>query len=113
MSELRGDSNFCGSLAYRILEYDTALDSEVPFMHFDEVTKEFWMDLTTEYEKKYYANANFELVLEVSLNDWPDVTPVFQIIDITVLCPTQHSSIQILGTPKPTLIEYDVTEAAL
>ena len=49
----------------------------------------------------------------MTLNDWPDVTPVFVFLETKILCPTEHSSLRIYGTPKVTEVEYDVTEALI
>lgn len=108
-ADIQGVPDICGERAYRFLYY-YALMVEVPWMVIDTVNKEYWMDVQDEM---IGPMERVELVvLEVTLVDWPDVTPVFMFVDILIECPDFHSSLQVL-VEKPTTGVYDVTEAAL
>lgn len=78
-------------------------------MKIDLTTNEYYMDVDLSYETLEAELRNPFIILQISLQQWPDVTPVIQLMQPSILCPAQHSSISVLGTPKPSLLEYDVT----
>lgn len=71
------------------------------------------MDVGLEYELLDQWSRQPFLILQISLLNHPDVTPVIQGISPTIACPMQHSSLTTIGTPKATLLEYDVTMATV
>ena len=113
LAEDLGIPDHCGERAYRFVYYNK-LDEVVPWMVIDTVAVEYWMDVTIDYEK--LGNALYDrdplIVLEITLKDWPTVTPVFKLLQIDILCPDFHSSLQVLQA-KPTTVNYDVTDAVL
>lgn len=81
-AEIMGDSSYCGDLAFRILDKDSM--SPVSWMFTDTTTMEYWMDLSSMY---YSSWTNQRMVIEVTLVDYPDVVPVFQLLTVRPLCP--------------------------
>ena len=56
-------------------------------MFFDQTTMEYWIDHKPEGN---WGNWYEELVLIVSLKDYPEVTPVFKRIRVEFYCPPKH-----------------------
>ena len=82
-------------------------------MTIDYATMEYYMDVSHEFDDITKIR-EFELVLEVTLTDWVDVTPSYLFLEAKIVCPTAptlHSRLSTTGGLLPTSITYDVTEA--
>lgn len=77
-------------------------------MYADTTAMTFWMDLQ---DITFTGWAIIEMVLEISLTDYPDVIPVYQRIDVTPTCPDFVQDIKTVEQGQQN-INYDVTEAS-
>ena len=119
LADLLGDPEYCGARSYRFLYYDSRnlnneLSTVLEWMTIDYATMEYYMDVSHEFDDITKIR-EFELVLEVTLTDWVDVTPSYLFLEAKIVCPTAptlHSRLSTTGSLLPTSITYDVTEAS-